>query len=129
MILCTEHTVVLQEQHLSRDLELLLERMESPAWDLAPQQDKLKAQHLHAKKGHTAHHHQVNQTSSPCCCVEMAPAGTILDHMAITRMLTSFLLNSRDCYVNVAAYSVNANYEAETLNWSHWAHMMCVHVH
>lgn len=59
MAVCTVCTGVLQEQHLSRDLELLLERMESPAWDLAPQQDTYKAQHLPANKGHTAHHHQV----------------------------------------------------------------------
>ena len=26
----------MQEQHLSRELELMLERLESPGWDLAP---------------------------------------------------------------------------------------------
>lgn len=66
MPLCTVCTAVLQEQHLSRDLELLLERMESPAWHLAPQQDIYKAQHLAANKGHTAHHYQVKLFSSSC---------------------------------------------------------------
>lgn len=77
MALCTVCTDALQEQHLSRDLELLLERMESPAWDLAPQQDTYKAKHLPANKGHTAHHHQVKLFSSSCHFNVLAPVGDI----------------------------------------------------
>ncbi len=50
----------MQEHHLTRELELMLERMESPAWSLAPQADQPHAIHSVAARVPAAYQSKVN---------------------------------------------------------------------
>ncbi len=50
----------MQEHHLTRELELMLERMESPAWSLAPQPDQPHAIHSVAARVPAAYQPKVN---------------------------------------------------------------------
>ena len=50
----------MQEHHLTRELELMLERMESPAWSLVPQADQPHAIHYLAARVPAAYQPKVN---------------------------------------------------------------------
>jgi hypothetical protein len=50
----------MQEHYLTRELELMLERMESPAWSLAPQADQSHVIHSVAARVPAAYQPKVN---------------------------------------------------------------------